>query len=132
MLQIEEKDMDKLPPARNRRQCMRYKKRTRKYDGWITALEIRVRWNVNWVMFFYSFSANDTLSPVQGWEEDMIFALRTLPCNQMDQWNYKGKSIREKLNLEVLNSFDFFIFPEQGSDALGHNFLKRGLKEHRW
>lgn len=104
MPQIEEQDMDKLPPSRNRRQCMWYhKKRTRQYDGWVTALEIRVIWNVNWVVFFYSFSSNDTLSPVQDWEENMIFVLRTLPCNQMDQWKYKGKFFREKLILVGFN-----------------------------
>lgn len=44
MLQIEEPDMKKLPSVRNRNQCMRYcRKRTKKYDGWATALEIKIK-----------------------------------------------------------------------------------------
>lgn len=44
MLQIEEPDMNELPSVRKRNQCMwYYKKRTKKYDGWTTALEIRIK-----------------------------------------------------------------------------------------
>lgn len=55
MLQIEEQDMDKLPPDKNRGQCMQYQKKRTKYDNWVTALESRVRWNVPLVrdMFLY-------------------------------------------------------------------------------
>lgn len=71
MLQIEEQDMNKLLFVRNKEQCVWHdKKRTRKYDDWATALEIKVRLNTNSVMLFYSFISNDTLRPVQGWEDD--------------------------------------------------------------
>lgn len=53
MLQIEEQDMKKLLFVRNTEQHVRYhKKRTRKYNVWATALEIKVRLNTNSVIFF--------------------------------------------------------------------------------
>lgn len=48
MLLIDEQDTDKLLPARNRNQCIwNHKKRTRKYDGWVAALKIKVRLDVD-------------------------------------------------------------------------------------
>lgn len=65
MLQIEEQDMNKLLFVRNKEQRVWYhRKRIRKYDGWATASEIKVRLNTNSVMFFYSFILNYILRPV--------------------------------------------------------------------